>query len=70
MIMTQFMEVLERLGVRKIPSVGELFKPVLVDAVMHVEDNSVGESVVVEEFRTGFIMGDKVIRYSTVKVAN
>jgi molecular chaperone GrpE len=37
---------------------------------MHVEDNSVGESVVVEEFRTGFIMGDKVIRYSTVKVAN
>ena len=70
MIMTQFMEVLERLGVSKIPSVGEKFNPDLHDAVMHVEDNSVGESVVVEEFRTGFIMGDKVIRYSTVKVAN
>jgi len=70
MTMAQFMEVLEKLGVRKIPSVGEKFNPDLHEAVMHVEDDSVGENVVVEEFRAGFMIGDKVIRYSTVKVAN
>jgi len=70
MTMAQFTQVLEKLGVSKIPSVGEKFNPDLHDAVMHVQDDSVGESVVVEEFQAGFAMGDRVIRYATVKVAN
>jgi len=37
---------------------------------MHTEDESVGENIIVEEFHKGFLMGDKVIRYSMVKVAN
>lgn len=70
MTMNQFMEVFDKLGIEKIPSLGETFNPEVHNAVMHVEDDSVGESVVVEEFQTGFILGEKVIRYSTVKVAN
>lgn len=70
MTMSQFMEVFDKLGIEKIPSLGETFNPEVHNAVMHVEDDSVGESTVVEEFQTGFILGEKVIRYSTVKVAN
>jgi molecular chaperone GrpE len=40
------------------------------NAVMHIEDESFGESVIVEEFEKGFMLGDKVIRFSMVKVAN
>lgn len=70
MTMNQFMEVFEKLGISKIPSVGEKFNPDLHDAVMHVEDEGAGEGVVVEEFQAGFILSEKVIRYSVVKVAN
>lgn len=70
MTMNQFMEIMDKLGIEKIPSLGEKFNPEVHNAVMHVEDDCVGENVVVEEFQTGFILGEKVIRYSTVKVAN
>ena len=70
MIMTQFMDVLTKMGVEEIPAVGKPFDPTRHNAVMHIDDEAYGENEVVEEFAKGFIMGDKVIRFSVVKVAN
>ena len=70
MTMNQLKQVLSSLGIEEIPALGERFDPNLHNAVMHVEDDSVGENTVVEVFQTGFKMGDKVIRFSMVKVAN
>ncbi len=70
MTMNQLRQVLASLGIEEIPALGEKFDPNLHNAVMHVEDDSVEESTVVEVFQTGFKMGDKVIRFSMVKVAN
>jgi molecular chaperone GrpE len=70
MTMTQLCDILTKLGVTEIPAVGEPFNPDFHNAVMHVEDPAFGESTVAEEFEKGFKMGDKVIRFSMVKVAN
>lgn len=70
MIMAQFMKTLEGLGVSKIDDVGEKFDPNLHNAVMHVDDEEKGENEIVEVFQKGFTLGDKVIRFSMVKVAN
>ena len=70
MIMNQFNTTLEKLGVTEIKAVGEKFDPTLHNAVMHVEDESKGENEIVEEFQKGFKIGDKVVRFSMVKVAN
>lgn len=70
MIMTQLEDILKKLGVEEIPAVGKPFDPTRHNAVMHVEDDSYGDNEVVEEFAKGFIMGEKVIRFSMVKVAN
>ncbi len=70
MILKQFMEILENLGVKEIPSKGEPFDPNVHSAVMHVDDESCDENVVVEVFQKGYTLGDKVIRPSMVKVAN
>ena len=70
MILKQFMEILENLGVKEIPSKGEPFDPNVHSAVMHIEDDSCDENVVVEVFQKGYTLGDKVIRPSMVKVAN
>lgn len=70
MTMTQLRTILEKLGVVEIPAVGETFDPARHNAVMHVEDEELGESVIVEEFEKGFMLGDRVIRFSMVKVAN
>ena len=64
------MEILENLGVKEIPSKGEPFDPNVHSAVMHVDDESCDENVVVEVFQKGYTLGDKVIRPSMVKVAN
>jgi len=69
-IQKQVDEVLERLGVQTIPCCGQTFDPMLHEAVMHVEDDSVGPSVVVEEFQKGYRRDERVIRHSVVKVAN
>jgi len=66
----QMKDVLKSLEVEEIKSVGEKFNPDLHNAVMHVTDDSVGENIIVEEFQKGYIVKDKVIRYSMVKVAN
>lgn len=70
LIFNQLLEVFKGLGVVAIEAVGQPFDPNRHNAVMHVEDDSAGENTVVEEFQKGFILGDKVIRFSMVKVAN
>ncbi|OUN21745.1 nucleotide exchange factor GrpE [Flavonifractor sp. An82] len=70
MTMTQLKEVLSKLGIEEIPALGEPFDPNLHNAVMHVEDENAGENTIVEVFQAGFRTGEKVIRFSMVKVAN
>ena len=70
LIMTGFNDILEKLGVTEIETVGERFDPEVHNAVMHEEDETKGESEIVEELQKGFRLGDKVIRFSLVKVAN
>ncbi len=65
-----FYETLEKMGVTEIPALGEQFDPNVHNAVMHVEDESLGENVVAEVFMKGYARGDKVLRHSMVKVAN
>ncbi len=70
MIMTQFNTTLEKMGVTAIDCLGEKFDPALHNAVMHVDDEEKGENEIVEVFQKGFKLGDKVIRFAMVKVAN
>ena len=70
MTFNQLMDVFKKLGVEEIESVGKPFDPAVHNAVMHVEDEARGENEIVEEFQKGFRIGDKVIRFSMVKVAN
>ena len=70
MTFNQLMDVFKKLGVEPIPAEGEKFDPTFHNAVMHVEDESVGENEIVQELQKGFKIGDKVIRFSMVKVAN
>ena len=70
MIFTQFKDLLTKLGVTEIPAKGQPFDPEKHNAVMHIDDESLGENMVAQVFQAGFMMGDKVIRFSTVQVAN
>ena len=65
-----FSETMEKMGVAEIPALGEKFDPNVHNAVMHVDDETLGENEVVEVFMKGYIRGDKVLRHSMVKVAN
>lgn len=70
MTMTQLKTVLEQLGIKEIPALGQPFDPNLHNAVMHVEDENFGENTVCDVFQAGFQLGEKVIRFAMVKVAN
>ena len=70
MTFNQLLDVFKKLGVEEIESVGKPFDPNLHNAVMHVDDEEKGENEIVEEFQKGFKVGDKIIRFSMVKVAN
>lgn len=70
MIFTQFRESLAALGVKTIDAAGQPFDPSMHNAVMHVTDETVGENTVVEVLQQGFLLGDKVLRFAIVKVAN
>ena len=70
MIMAQFNSTMEKLGVEKIESLGQTFDPAFHNAVMHVDDEEKGENEIVEVFQEGFKLGDKVIRFAMVQVAN
>ena len=70
MTMTQLLAIFEKLGVTPIEAEGQPFDPAEHNAVVHVEDETLGENLVVEEFQKGFKLNDKVIRFAMVKVAN
>ena len=69
-IYKQFLQVLEGIGVTQIEAVGHEFDPNFHNAVMHVDDESVGENIIVEEFQKGYMYKDTLLRPSMVKVAN
>lgn len=69
-IYKQLMTTLDELGVKPIEAVGQGFNPDFHNAVMHVEDEEVGENIIVEEFQKGYLYKDFVVRHSMVKVAN
>ena len=70
MTMNQFLEALKALGATPIETEGKTFDPHEHNAVMHTEDPDKGENVIVQEFQKGFKLGDRVIRFSMVQVAN
>lgn len=69
-IYKQLMTTLEGIGVKPIEAVGQEFNPDFHNAVMHVEDETLGENIVAEEFQKGYTYRDSVVRHSMVKVAN
>ena len=70
LICKQFEEVLTKLNVAEIPALGEKFDPEKHNAVMHTEDETAAENTVVEVFQKGYTLGDKILRFAMVKVAN
>jgi len=70
MILRQFKDILNKLGVEEIKSVGEQFDPQFHNAIMHIQNEAYGTNEIVEEFQKGYILEGKVIRHSMVKVAN
>lgn len=70
LVFKQLVDILSGYGVKKIEAVGNTFDPELHEAIGHVEDEELGEQIVKEEYRTGYKIGDKVIRHSMVIVAN
>ena len=69
-VYAQLQEVFGKLGVQEIQAVDNEFNPNLHNAIMHIEDSSKVKNLCLEEFQKGYIMGDKVIRHSLVKVVN
>ncbi len=70
MTMNQLKEVFAKLGVTEIEAEGRPFDPNLHNAVMHIEDENLGENTVAQVFQAGFMLGEKVIRFAMVQVAN
>ena len=69
-IYKQIQKVFEEAGVKPIEAAGKEFDPNFHNAVMHVEDESLGENIVAEELQKGYMYRDSVVRHSMVKVAN
>ena len=70
LVLKQFKDVLSVNGVKEIEAVGQLFDPELHEAVSMIQDESLGEKVVAQEYRKGYTIGNKVLRHSMVVVAN
>ena len=70
MTMTQLVTIFSGLGVEIFGNVGDAFDPNLHNAVMHIEDESLGENVLAQVFQKGFKIGDKIVRFAMVQVAN
>lgn len=70
MIMKQCEEIFTKMGISEIEAMGKTFDPNLHNAVMHDEDETKGESEITAVFQKGYTRGDKVLRYSVVKVSN
>ena len=70
MTMTELVQILNGLGVEIFGQVGDSFDPNLHNAVMHTENEELGENVIAQVFQKGFKLGDKVVRFAMVQVAN
>lgn len=70
LVARQFQEALKRMGLEEIETIGERFNPEYHEAVSHIEDTTKGEQEIVEEYRKGYKIGNKVVRHSMVIVAN
>ena len=70
MTMTELTKILNGLGVEIFGNAGEEFDPNLHNAVMHTDDETLGENVIAQVFQKGFKIGDKVVRFAMVQVAN
>ena len=70
MTMTELVKIFTGLGVEIFGEAGEHFDPSLHNAVMHTEDDRVGESTITQVFQKGFKLGDKIVRFAMVQVAN
>lgn len=69
-VMKQLEDILKSLKVEEIPAVGEKFDPNVHNAVMHIEDSTIDDETIIEEFQKGYTIDGKVLRFSMVKVAN
>ena len=70
MTMNELVKIFTGLGVEIFGAVGETFDPTLHNAVMHTEDETVGENVIVQVFQKGFRVSGKIVRFAMVQVAN
>ena len=70
LIVKQLTDLSSKLGLEEIGTVGEEFNPNLHEAIMHIEDESLGENVVSAVLQKGYKLGDKVVRPAMVQVAN
>ena len=70
MTMNELLKIFGGLGVEVFGAVGEEFDPSLHNAVMHIDDENLGESVIAQVFQKGFKMGEKIVRFAMVQVAN
>ena len=70
MTMNELVKILNGLGVEIFGAVGDVFDPNIHNAVMHTEDDSVVENTITQVFQQGFKMGDKIVRFAMVQVAN
>ena len=70
LVLKQFKDVLTANGVKEIEAVGQPFDPELHEAVSMIQDEKLGEKIVAQEYRKGYMIGNKVIRHSMVVVAN
>lgn len=70
MVVKQYATALEKFGLKEIETVGKRFDPELHEAVSHIDDHSKGEQEIVEEYRKGYQIGNKVVRHALVVVAN
>lgn len=70
LVTNQLQASFEKIGVESFGFVGDSFDPDIHNAILHVEDENVGESIIVEVFQKGYRLKDKIIRHSMVKVAN
>ena len=70
MIVKQFETLVGNIGISEVANVGDEFNPEMHEAVMHVEDEPLGENVIADVLQKGYKIGDTVIRAAMVKVAN
>lgn len=70
LIKKEVIDILTNLNVEKISTINEEFNPEIHEAVMHIEDEKYGEKQIIEEFRSGYKMGTRILRHAMVKVAN